>query len=249
MAVETIQTWEIGNCLNLLPSITNDSVDLVVTDIPYGEVNRDSGGLRNLDKKNADKVTFDLEIFLRENIRICKGSFYIFCGIEQVSQIKKFFVKRELSVRLLIWEKTNPSPMNGEYIWLSGIECCVFAKKKGATFNESCKNTVFKYPTVHNQVHPTQKPLELIKYFIKTSSNEGDTVHDSCLGSGTTLEACIFLNRNFIGFELLDEWEWNYKKILDGKKNYYQFSKIWKNFEKQNNGAKKICTPEVLETI
>jgi len=58
-----------------------------------------------------------------------------------------------------------------------------------------------------NVIHRTQKPLSLWEYLIKTYTNEGDTVHDSCLGSGTSLKACKKLKRNCIGFEIKDEWE------------------------------------------
>lgn len=51
-------------------------------------------------------------------------------------------------------------------------------------------------------LHPTQKPVALFEYFIKTYTNEGDTVLDNCIGSGTTAEACINTNRYYIGFEL-----------------------------------------------
>lgn len=51
-------------------------------------------------------------------------------------------------------------------------------------------------------IHPTQKPVSLIKYFIKTYSNVGDTVLDNCMGSGATAIACMDLHRNYIGFEL-----------------------------------------------
>ena len=51
-------------------------------------------------------------------------------------------------------------------------------------------------------VHPTQKPLELMKYLVLTYSNEGDLVLDSCMGSGSTGVACKELNRNFIGIEI-----------------------------------------------
>lgn len=54
--------------------------------------------------------------------------------------------------------------------------------------------------------HPTQKPLKLFEYLIKTYSNEGDTVLDNCMGSGTTAEACINTRRKFIGFELDEEY-------------------------------------------
>lgn len=54
--------------------------------------------------------------------------------------------------------------------------------------------------------HPTQKPIALFDYIIRTYSNEGDTVLDYCMGSGTTGEACIDLKRNFIGIESDEEW-------------------------------------------
>ena len=98
--------------------------------------------------------------------------------------------------------KTNPSPMNGQVIWLSGIECCVYGKKKNATFNEHCKNTVFRFPTVKGKLHPTQKPINLMKYLIEVSSNENDIVLDPFMGSGSTGVACLNTNRNFIGIEI-----------------------------------------------
>ena len=62
----------------------------------------------------------------------------------------------------------------------------------------------FKRP--HPQVHPTQKPVSLIQYLIRTYSNEGDTILDNCMGSGTTAIACIREKRNFIGFETNPEY-------------------------------------------
>ena len=57
-----------------------------------------------------------------------------------------------------------------------------------------------------NRIHPTQKPVALIEYLIKTYTNEGDIVLDNCMGSGTTGVACINLNRNFIGIELDEKY-------------------------------------------
>ena len=150
-----------NDCMKILPTLDNKSVDLVVTDIPYGKVNRKHGSLRKLDKGKADIVTFDLGMFVNELARVTKGSIYIFCGTEQVSDIRKILIQNKMSTRLCIWEKTNPSPMNGDKIWLSGIECCVFGRFPNATFNEHCKNTVFRYPCGRNKLHPTQKPKEI----------------------------------------------------------------------------------------
>ena len=121
-----------------------------------------------------------------------------------------------LSTRLCIWEKTNPSPMNGQYIWLSGVECCVYGKKRGATFNEHCKNSVWRYPTVRSKVHPTQKSLELFKYLIRTSSNTGDLVLDPCCGSGTTAEAAVLENREFIVNDIVAEYAQATKDRIEG---------------------------------
>ena len=55
-------------------------------------------------------------------------------------------------------------------------------------------------------LHPTQKPVALFEYLIKTYTNEGETVLDNCMGSGTTAIACLNTNRNYIGFELEKEY-------------------------------------------
>lgn len=192
------------DCLEALKLI-DDKVALILTDIPYGEVNKKTNGLRKagaLDKGDANLVTFNIEYFVRLCCEKCYGSIYIFCGTEQVSSIRKTMVECGLSTRLCILEKTNPSPMNGQNIWLSGVECCVFGKHAGATFNAKCRNTVWRYPCQRNKLHPTQKPLELFIDLIQVSSNEGDTVLDPCIGSGTTALAAYLTKRNYIGVDL-----------------------------------------------
>lgn len=198
------------DCMNVLKNMKNDSVDLTLTDIPYGTVNRESNGLRSLDKNNADVVTFDLERFIQEVYRVTKGTIIIFCGKEQLSFIYKLFHEKQSrkygTVRQLIWKKTNPSPMNGQYIYLSGIENAVWFKKKGGTFNAKCKNTVFQYPCGRSKLHPTEKNHNLLKELILDNSNEGDIVFDPCMGSGSHGLVAKNLNRDFIGIELDDTY-------------------------------------------
>ena len=127
----------------------NESVNLTLTDIPYDMVNRKDNGLRNLNKEDADIMTFDLQTFLESVFRITKDEIIIFCGVNQVSEIYKYFAekqeKKKGTVRQLIWEKTNPSPMNGQFIYLSGIENAIWFRKSGGVFNAHCKNVVFKH--------------------------------------------------------------------------------------------------------
>jgi DNA modification methylase len=67
--------------------------------------------------------------------------------------------------------------------------------------------SVIDIPKEHpQQWHPTQKPVELLEYLIRTYSDEGETVLDNCMGSGTTAIAAINENRNYIGFELSKEY-------------------------------------------
>lgn len=136
------------DCLEGMKQIPDGAVDLILTDIPYNEVNRQDNGLRNLDKESADIGDFDISALTKTFCRISRGSIYIFCGINQISRIREEMTDCGLSTRLIIWEKTNPSPMNGDKIWLSGIECCVYGKKAGATYNGFCRNSVLRFPSI-----------------------------------------------------------------------------------------------------
>ena len=189
------------DCIRIMSEMPDKFVDMVLTDIPYNEVNRKSNGLRNLDKGDADTLSFDIDEFINLCIKKCRGSIYIWCGTEQVSLLRKTMVDNKMSTRLVIWEKSNPSPMNGDNIWLSGVECCVYGKFPNATFNGHCLNTVLRFPCGRNKIHPTQKPLKLFEKLIEISSNPNDIVLDTCAGSGTTGVACKNLGRRFILIE------------------------------------------------
>ena len=205
----------LGDCLELMKDIPDGSVDLVLTDIPYGECNRNDNGLRNLNKENADIETFNLQEFLIKVYRVTKGTIVVFCGQHQFSEIKNFFQekqdKNKGTVRQLVWRKTNPSPMNGKHIYLSGIENAVWFKKRGGVFNANCKNTVFDYPCGRSKLHPTEKNHDLLKELIFDNSNEGDIVFDPCMGSGSHGLVAVENNRRFIGIEL-DEGYFNIAK-------------------------------------
>lgn len=196
--------------MKIMSLMNNDSVDLTLTDIPYNGVNRESNGLRILDKGNADIISFDLFSFLQEVNRVTKGTIIIFCGKEQLSTIYGYFSnlqkKNKGTVRQLIWEKTNPSPMNGQFIYLSGIENAVWFKKRKSIFNARCKNTVFKYPCGRSKLHPTEKNINLLKELIIDNSSENQIVFDPCAGSGSHLYAAKCLDRQYLGIEINERY-------------------------------------------
>lgn len=187
-----------NNCMDMsLPKCR-----LLLTDIPYEAINRETNGLRNLDKGKADIKTFDLNKFLK-HIYNCFDICIIFCSREQISEIQNFFNNKDGTIRQIVWCKSNPSPMNGEYVYLSGVENAIWFKKKGTgKLNCKCKKNYFIYPNGSCKLHPTQKPLGLFRELISDNTKEGDIVLDVCMGSGTTGVACRELKRNFIGIEL-----------------------------------------------
>ena len=187
----------LGDCRDVLPTL--GKVDAVVTDIPYGEVNRTSGGLRNLDKSAADVADFDLAALIAA---LARGhSVYVFCGIEQVSTIRANLISLQYLTRSCVWEKTNPSPMNGEKFWLSSLEHCIFGRAAKAPFFEHCASSVWRCPTETGQEHPTQKPVKLMSRLIHASTTPACVILDPFMGSGTTGVAAVQMGRDFIGIE------------------------------------------------
>ena len=216
--------WE---CLEEMDKLIAEwiKVDLLLTDIPYWEVTKNGadrakywGQLRNIDKLGADILTFDLDVFLEKVSTISKGGVYIFCWIEQIKAIYSHFDNhKDFMVRQCVWKKTNPAPVNWQHLWLSSFENCIFAKRRKTKFNQSCKSSVWEYPTGRSKVHPTEKPLKLFEYLVESSSDIWDLVLDTCMWSWTTGVACKNLDREFIWIEL-DE-------------NYFNIAKerIWTN--------------------
>lgn len=181
-------------------------VDLLLTDIPYEGVNHPTNGIRTFDKGKANVLTFNLHDYLELVWEKVKSTFIIFCGEEQLSEIYQYFLDRQNegkgTVRHIVWHKSNPSPVNGQFVYLSGVENAIWFKKRGGTFNAHCKNTVFKYPCGRSKLHPTEKNHELLRELIKDNSNVGDLVLDTCCGSGSHCLVAKEENRHYIGIEI-----------------------------------------------
>lgn len=191
-------------------------VDTSIVDIPYGNVSKNgaerakyTGQLRKIDKGKADIITFDEIEFCEKLSKVTNNSIYIFCGINQIATIYNYFKedrKKDFMARLCVWHKTNPSPANGQHMFLSATEFIVFAKRRKTLFNGHCEHNVFNFPAGKSKLHPTEKPQEILKYLIEMSSNEGDLIFDCCFGSGSTGVASIELDRKFLGVELSKEY-------------------------------------------
>lgn len=185
--------------------MSDNTVDVTLTDIPYGEVNREDNGLKKLSRGDADIVDFDLIELLEQLKRVTSQTIYIFCGFRQISTIISE-LGQDMSIRTLVWEKPNPSPLNCHKLWLSNIELIGYGKFPNATFNGGYESSVLKHKAGSSKLHPTMKPVELLKHLVKMSSNKGDLIFDPFLGSGSTAIAAKSLGRKYIGFEKKREY-------------------------------------------
>lgn len=192
-----------GDCIDAMRAMQAGSVDAVVTDVPYNEVNRESNGLRSFDKGEADSSPFDAAVFVNEAVRVCAGSFYVFCGWGQISALTGLFAAARTSVRLGFWHKSNPTVANGEHLWLSAVEPCVYAKKPRAYFDRHCKAPVWFGPTDSEiDWHPTPKPVWLMRELVTASVPVGGIVLDPYCGSAPVGVAALSEGRHFIGIDV-----------------------------------------------
>ena len=207
-----IELWQ-GDCLELMKNIPDGSVDLVLTDPPYG-IDFQSNFRKNKFNKIENDIAVNAE-FLDECKRVLKdtGAFYCFTRwdvypswIEQIR--KRFKVKN-----CIVWFKRGGGLGDLKKGYIYNHEFIIYCAGKNHRLNGKRRNDVFEFakdaPSTY--VHPTQKPISLLKEIIERSSNEGGVVLDCFMGSGSTGVACVNTNRNFIGIEL-DEGYFNIAK-------------------------------------
>lgn len=216
-----------GDCLDILPNIPDGSVDLVLCDLPYGttqnkwdsviplpplwqqyhRICRGAIVLTAAQPFTSVVVTSNLREFRYEMVW-CKNK-----ASGHLNAKKRPLLAHE---SVLVFSKKPPryNPQKS-----TGHAPANFAKRIGWTSNYGAQRettydggntdryptTLMPFPVVNNdspdRCHPTQKPVELMEYLIKTYTNPGDTVLDNAMGSGTTGVACMNTGRKFIGME------------------------------------------------
>ena len=214
----------LGDCLDELPKIFDKNIDLVLTDPPYGttDCKWDSiipfepmwKELKRIIKDNGCIALFGSEPFssaLRmSNIKQFKYDWY--WNKKQGTGFlnsKKYPLKNieTISVFCKKPHKYNPQMRTGKpYTIKKGGGTQVYHKDSEPviiTVNKGYRYplTLIEFNRDKNKLHPTQKPIALLEYLIKTYTNENDTVLDFTMGSGSTGVACKNLNRKFIGIE------------------------------------------------
>ena len=202
-----------GNCLQRMQEIPDNSIDLLLTDPPYNisvpnrfhTMNRQGIYFGDWD------VNFNLTDWLVIAIQKIRkgGTGIVFTSWQNLSLLQKAIEENGCTVKNLIqWQKTNAMPRNRDRLYVNVTEFAIwFVKGDGWVFHRlkpTYETGIFCYPTIDNneRVHPTQKPIKLMLNLAEIHSDEGTTVLDPFMGSGTTGVACIYANRDFIGIEL-----------------------------------------------
>ena len=225
-----------GDCLSLMQDIPDNSIDLILCDLPYGTT------------QCSWDIIIPFDLLWEQYKRIIKEDGNIVLFSSGLFTLDLILSNRKDFRYKLIWKKNVPTGMSSaRYRPMKYYEeICVFSKnnskyfpvmkprvgigKQCYNYDHYCGNSnhvnyekikkkydpnlvqpsdVLEFDVVPNRigkVHPTQKPVELLEYLIKTYTNETDTVLDNCMGSGSTGIACIRTKRNFIGIELNDDY-------------------------------------------
>lgn len=226
-----------NECINGMRNIGGGSIDLVVTDPPYG-INFNSNHSKNNEYRNnlksvdgilndgKDNIGF-LEEVATEVYRILSENshLYWFTRWDKVEEQKPMLEKLGFKVKNnIIWMKNNWSMGDLKGAYAGQYECILFCQKGRKELNEvdgkKRHADILQFDRIapSKLLHSHQKPVELLELLIKKSSNEGDVVLDPFMGSGSTAIAAINSNRKYIGFELDEQYiEVTNKRIEERK--------------------------------
>ena len=217
-----------GDCLELMKDIPDKSIDMILCDLPYGTTKNKWDSVIPLNKlweqyermikDNGAIVLFSQMPFSAElvhsNLKLFKYEW-----IWQKDNGTGFLNAKKMPLKiheniLVFYKKLplyNPQMRTGfkPYKCKQGRHSTNYGAYEQGHITESNGE---RYPIdiikfkKDSGLHPTQKPVELLEYLIKTYTNENETVLDNCMGSGSTGVACINTNRNFIGYELDEKY-------------------------------------------
>ena len=202
-----------GDCLEVMGSIKDKSVDLIVTDPPYlmdYQSNRRKKEDR-FDKIKNDKGNYMLiQDYLEECHRIMKDNtaIYCFCSWHNIDFFKNEFEKHFKLKNILVWNKNNHGTGDLKGSYAPKHEFILFGHKGRTLLREKRIADVIDCPKISSNklTHPTEKPQDLLEIFIKQSSDVGSIIFDGFMGTGSCGIAAKKLNRNFIGIELDEKY-------------------------------------------
>ena len=215
---------KLGSCIDLIKELKTASVDLLVTDPPYGiaalEDLREGSGqvmpghtlMSEHHNQNLEKVLALLSALAPELARVLKpgAHFYVFSAFQYVGDFIKALAPLEFQPPMLIWDRNRTTSPGYGYNYLNRTEAIIYGcnPPRGKRLAKHMFN-ILSHNTVSDKerVYPTEKPQALLRDLISQSSILNDLVLDPFAGSASTLKAARSLGRKSIGFEI-DENSW-----------------------------------------
>ncbi|AOA54513.1 MULTISPECIES: site-specific DNA-methyltransferase [Bacillus] len=240
------------DCLEGMKLIPDKSVDMILCDLPYGTTQNKWDSIIPLDKlwEQYERIIKDNgaivltaqtpfdKVLGGSNLKLLKYE-WIWEKNRGTGHLnaKKMPMKNHENI-LVFYKKLptyNPQMREGEPY--QRLNCSKNALNKGnygktkdshSTVSDGKRYplSVLDFAVVERTIHPTQKPVELFEYLIKTYTNEGEIVLDNCLGSGTTAIACELNNRKWIGFETEQQYIELINKRLDSIQLNYNLENL-----------------------
>lgn len=216
-----------GDCVEVMKSIPDDSVDCIITDPPYNLGLFMHSRNTNLAKMRENQFAYagwdnmeykvwktNMNKFLSQCSRVLKkkGTLIVFMSIIKVADLVELGQKHGFYYKTTgIWHKTNPMPRNMNIHFVNSTECWIYFVNKdtSGTFNNNgnvlhdfLESSVCPASEKRHGKHPTQKPLSILNTLITTLTNIGDVVLDPFMGSGSTCVSAALNKRRYIGIEL-----------------------------------------------
>ncbi|MEG1846456.1 MAG: site-specific DNA-methyltransferase [Oscillospiraceae bacterium] len=214
------------DCREVMKTIPDKSIDLILTDPPYNIAQYSTGNIAlpgrealNNDIAEWDTVDLNPKDFLEDFKRILKptGNIFIFTSYNQIGKWHEVFDSEFDTFQFFIWHKTNPAPKIYKNGFLNSCEMIICLWNKGHTWNFGKQNEMhnfFECPIcmrperLSNPKHPAQKPVKLLKHIIEIATNVNEVIFDPFMGVGSTGVAALELGRKFGGCEI-DETYFN----------------------------------------
>ena len=231
----------LGDCLELMKEIPDESIDCIICDLPYGTTRNQWDSVipldqlwteyRRITKPNAAIVLFSQQPFtsmlVMSNPKMFKYE-WIWEKDSGTGHLNSKFAPMKIHENICVFSKSaacyvkdknksmvyNPQYRSGKpYKGNGGLLGNGNYDTKWQRVVDTCNDgehyfpiDIIKFNRDKEKLHPTQKPVDLLMYLVRTYSNEGDTILDNCGGSGTTAIAAIKEKRHFIGMELNKEY-------------------------------------------
>ncbi len=207
-----------GDGITAAEMMCNRSIDLLLTDPPYGISNPytcEKQVSRRIRKDGSDFImpkghfgdwdyNFSPDKWTKIVLPKVSGWAVIFCAQAQIGEYSDLLKSHNFNaVGTFVWQKTNPVPFNHTFKPINAWESVVLGKRPGTKFNGRVVHNIFKCksPSPQERIHPTQKPVLLIERFIELFSNEDDLIFDPFAGSATTVVTANRMKRKIIAYE------------------------------------------------